>query len=205
MVPMFKRLAVAALTIATSLGGLSTPSVAADLTPPPLQPTFTPPPPVPNPYGILSEVRFGLLAHGVYTHEYGSVDVTGEVLTVRPYTTGTFWDYFIPKFHLGTDINTVGGTSSVYGGITWQFPIYQKVFGELTFGGSLNDGHTGIVVPTEYSRVGCHELFRESAALGYHLTEHWNIVAIAGHESNAGYCKHNEGITNIGAKLGYVF
>ena len=188
-----------------ALSSVALPAAAADLTAPPPPPTFVAPAPAASPYGILSEARLGLLAHGVYTHEFGSVDVNGELLTVRPYSFGNAWDYLIPKFHLGGDLNTVGRTSDVYAGITWQFPLFYRFFGELTFGGSYNDGHTGLVVPTEYSRVGCHELFRESASVGYHLSEHWNIMAIAEHNSNAGLCKHNEGLTNIGARLGYVF
>ena len=194
-----------AVLLAWALSTVAFSARAADLTVAPSPPTFVAPAPVSSPYGILSEARFGLLAHGVYTHEFGSVDVNGELLSVRPYTFGTAWDDLIPKFHLGGDLNTDGRTSEVYAGITWQFPLYQRFFGELTFGGSYNDGHTGLVVPPEYSRVGCHELFRESASLGYHLTEHWNIMAIAEHNSNAGLCKHNEGLTNIGARLGYGF
>ncbi len=202
---MVRRLSGSSILLGWALSTLALPAPAADLSVPPPLPTFVAPAPVTSPYGILSEARLGLSAHGVYTREFGSVDVNGELLTVRPYTFGTFWDYFIPKFHLGGDLNTDGKTSEVYAGITWQFPLYQRFFGELTFGGSYNDGHTGLVVSPEFSHVGCHELFRESAALGYHLTEHWNIIAIAEHNSNAGLCKHNEGLTNIGARLGYVF
>ena len=194
---MFSALAVAASSLS---------ALAADLTAPPPPPVFVPRQPVgPSPFGILSEVRFGALAHGLFDVESGTVDVTGEVLTIKPYHTTGLWDYFIPRFHLGGDLNTDGKTSSVYGGVTWSFPVYERLFGELTFGGSLNDGETGRVIPSGFAHVGCNALFRESASVGYHLSDHWNVLATLSHESNASLCNHNAGITNVGAKLGYVF
>ncbi len=181
---------------------------AADLTAPPPPPVFvpTPPPVTVRQYSFLSEARFGVFAHGVATAEYGSVGLNGELLSVKPFTVANpLWNYFIPQFHVGGDLDTGGHTSDVYGGLTWQFPIYQRVFGELTFGGSGNDGKAGLVVPAGNSRVGCNVLFRESVSLGYRLSEHWNIMATAEHMSNASLCQHNEGISNIGARLGYVF
>ena len=172
-------------------------------------PTFVSAPAAPaSPYGILSEARFGVLAHGVDEHEFGTVDVNGEVLFNKVYHLQGAWDYLIPRFHLGGNLNTAGRTSDVYGGVTWQFPIYRRFFGELGFGGDLNDGDTRLVFPKTGNtdiRVGCVANFRESASLGYHLDDHWNLMAFAEHASNAGLCAHNEGITAIGARVGYVF
>ena len=180
---------------------------AADLTTPPPDPVFVAPAPVPaaSPFGILSEVRIGASAHGIPKREVGSVDVNGEILTVKPYTLNTAWDYLIPRFHVGGDLNTAGKTSQVYAGLTWQFPIYARFFGEATFGGEANDGHTGFIVPAGYAAVGTHVMFRESGSIGYHLTEHWNILATIEHSSNAGLAKRNQGITNVGGRLGYAF
>ncbi len=191
------------------LATASVPAVAADLparTAP--LPTFAAPSPfVASPYGLLSEVRLGVLAHGIDEHEFGTVDVNGEILFVKPYHVAGAWDYLIPRFHLGGNVNTSGRTSDVYGGVTWQFPIYARFFGELGFGGDLNDGDTRLVFPKGNTdiRVGCVANFRESASLGYHLDDHWNLMAFAEHASNAGLCAHNEGITAIGARVGYVF
>ena len=198
-----------ALTAAAVACGAASPVLAADLparTAP--LPTFVAPAPVaPSPYGILSEVRFGVLAHGIDEHESGTVDVNGEMLFVKPTHLQGAWDYLIPRFHLGGNLNTAGRTSDVYGGVTWQFPIYSRFFGELGFGGDLNDGNTSKVFPKGNTdiRVGCVANFRESASLGYHLDEHWNAMAFAEHASNAGLCAHNEGITAIGGRVGYVF
>ncbi|MGI3902883.1 MAG: acyloxyacyl hydrolase [Janthinobacterium lividum] len=205
----FSRFGQVLTAAALSLGALS-PAVAADLPArtAPLPTFIAPAPVVSSPYGILSEVRFGVLAHGVDEHEFGTVDVNGEILTVKPTHLQGAWDYLIPRFHLGGNVNTSGRTSDVYGGVTWQFPIYNRFFGELGFGGDLNDGNTSKVFPkfgNNDIRVGCVANFRESASLGYHLDEHWNVMAFAEHASNAGLCAHNEGITAMGARVGYAF
>ena len=159
-----------------------------------------------SPYGFLSEFRFGLFAHGVYEHEFGSVDINGEVLTLKPYHLEGDWDYLVPRFHLGGNLNTAGGTSDVYSGMTWNFPVWRRFFGELTFGGDANDGNTDKVFRNDTQiRVGCAVMFHESISFGYHLDEHWNILATAEHSSNAGFCSHNEGITAIGSRIGYMF
>ena len=209
--PMMFRRFGQVVSAGTLFAGAVSPAFAADLparTAP--LPTFVAPQPVapPSPYGILSEARFGVLAHGVDEHESGSVDVNGEVLFNKVYRLQGAWDYLIPRFHLGGNLNTAGRTSDVYGGVTWQFPIYSRFFGELGFGGDLNDGDTRKVFPKTGNtdiRVGCVANFRESASLGYHLDDHWNLMAFAEHASNAGLCAHNEGITAIGARVGYVF
>ena len=196
-------------TAAALLWGALSPAVAADLPArtAPLPSFVVAPPAVASPYGILSEVRFGVLAHGIDEHEFGSVDVNGEVLTVKPYHLTGAWDLLIPRFHLGGNLNTAGRTSDVYGGVTWQFPIYARFFGELSFGGDANDGNTSKVFPkgNDDIRVGCVLNFHESGSIGYHLDDHWNLMAYAQHASNAGACAHNEGITSIGARVGYVF
>ena len=205
---MMRRRDGRALVVGLLLCGSVLPAAAADLPTPTLPPNYVMPAPlVPSsPYGILSEARFGLLAHSIDEHEFGSVDVNGELLTVKPTHLNGAWDYLIPRFHLGGTLNTAGGTSDVYGGVTWQFPIYQRIFGEVTFGGSANDGNADrVITNTTDNRVGCHVMFRESGSIGYHLTEHWNVMVLAEHISNAGFCLHNEGVTNMGARLGYVF
>ena len=201
---------IAGGTLVGALAPSVSPSVASDLPAPtaPLPTFVAPPPAVAGPYGILSEARFGVLAHGIDEHEFGTVDVNGEALFTKVYHLSGAWDYLIPRFHLGGNLNTAGRTSDVYGGVTWQFPIYGRFFGEVSFGGDLNDGDTRRVFPktgNDNIRVGCVANFRETGSLGYHLDDHWNLMAFAEHASNAGFCAHNEGITAMGARVGYAF
>ena len=173
-------------------------------------PTFlTPSPAVASPYGILSEARFGVLAHGIDEHEFGSVDVNGELLFnqgLSPVGGLGLPDPALPRRAATSTRPDARATSTAAS--TWQFPIYGRFFGELGFGGDLNDGDTRLVFPKTGNtdiRVGCVANFRESASLGYHLDDHWNLMAFAEHASNAGLCAHNEGITAMGARVGYAF
>ncbi len=76
----------------------------------------------------------------------------------------------------------------------------------MTFGGSANDGNADrVITNTTDDRVGCHVMFRESGSIGYHLTEHWNVMAWPSTSPMRDFCLHNEGVTNMGARLGYVF
>ena len=204
---MVRHVSGAAVLVGCALSSVALSARAADLTTPPPAPVFVAPAPVAvsSPFGILSEVRIGASAHGIPKREVGSADINGEILTVKPYTFGNAWDYLVPRFHVGGDLNTAGKTSQAYAGLTWQFPIYARFFGEATFGGEYNDGNTSFVVPAGYAAVGTHVMFRESGSIGYHLTEHWNIMATIEHSSNAGLAKRNQGITNVGGRLAYVF
>ena len=61
------------------------------------------------------------------------------------------------------------------------------------------------LVPKTFNALGCSPLFREAAAVGFRLNEHWSVMATVEHMSNAGLCGDNRGLTNFGGKLGYTF
>ena len=189
----------------TALALASTGAAAADFPASPASYAVAAPAPA-SPYGLLSELRGGVFYHGYDDREAGTVDINGELISPRIVETNTgYWNYLIPRLHLGGNVNTAGLTSDVYTGLTWTVPIYRRLFGEITLGGSYNDGHTAYNPPHKYSPVGCHLMFRESASLGYQITDHWNVMATIEHISNDGLCDRNAGITNIGGRIGYVF
>jgi hypothetical protein len=155
---------------------------------------------------IVSEVRVGGFAHDPVSPEGGSADLNAEVLFAKPATSpDPVWNALIPRPSVGTTINSGGKTSTAYAGVNWTYDITKQVFADASFGGSVNDGYTGNVVPNGFNKLGCHLLFRESASLGYRLTEHWSIMGTVEHNSNAGLCAQNRGLTNFGARLGYTF
>jgi hypothetical protein len=152
-----------------------------------------------------SEVRVGALAHQIEDSpgEEG-VDLNLEVL-FNPlsgnYSNRILQHFLTPRPHLGTSINLNGDTSQFYFGVTWDIPLYNRVFFETSFGGSLNDGpHEG---GHGQSAFGCTLNFRESASLGYDISDHWDIMLTIDHMSNAGICDENRGLTNAGVRLGY--
>jgi hypothetical protein len=152
------------------------------------------------------EIRGGVFAHDPFSPEKGSADINAEFLAKLPFATAEGpWSFLVPRVHVGTTVNTVGRTSHVYAGFTWTYDITRQFFVEASFGGAFHNGYTGDVPRYHHNALGCSPLFRESASLGYRLTENWSVMATIEHLSNAGLCTQNRGLTNVGARIGYRF
>lgn len=177
------------------------PSFAADLgaTPVARAPSFLASP------ASRFEIRGGVFAHDPWSPEQGSADLNIEALSPRLYSTGSAWDVLIPRAHLGGTINFNGKTSHGYAGLAWTFDITQQFFVEASFGGAIHNGKTGSTIVPNHNALGCSPLFRESASIGYRITEAWSMMATVEHLSNAGLCSNNRGLTNAGVRLGYSF
>lgn len=156
-------------------------------------------------FPAIDEFRFGVLAHQVEDSpgEEG-VDINLEILFGRPARHYSHWlleHYLRPRPHIGASINTNGDTSQVYAGVTWDIKLTDRMFFESTFGGALHNGpHDG---DEGESSFGCTLNFRESASLGFVLSERWRLLLTVDHMSNAGLCDENRGITNAGVRFGY--
>lgn len=154
----------------------------------------------------VSEVRVGGLIHDPLSPERGSVDLSGEVLFVKPFTSeDPLWNALIPRPDIGGTANFAGKTSEAYAGFAWDYDVTSRVFVEGGLGGSVNDARTGTVVPPGYNAMGCDASFRESASGGFRLTQNWSVMGTVEHMSNAGFCPPNRGLTNFGARVGYTF
>ena len=197
MRPLQLSLGVALLMVA---GVLACEASAADLTAPL---AYAPPT---LGVGLISELRGGVLAHNPAGRENGSADVNLELLFVKPIQPANpVMAFLVPRIHLGTTINTVGDTSSVYAGFTWTYDFTDKLFAEVSAGAGFHNGKTSRFVPADRISLGCSPLFRESASLGYRFSPNWSVMATVEHVSNAGLCHDNPGITNYGVRVGYVF
>ena len=173
-------------------------------------PAFVLAAPPAEPMRLFNELRLGGFAHGFGNPERGTVDVKVEALTRRlnlVETTDPLWTALAPRLHLGASINTAGRTSQGYLGLTWTYDVTAKIFVEGSLGGSVNDGRTGYDGVTPYTRakLGCHVLFRESASVGYRITESWSVMATVDHISNGTLCGLNRGLNTVGLRLGYSF
>lgn len=100
-------------------------------------------------------------------------------------------------------------TSQVYAGLEWKLDIAPRWFVTAGFGAAIHNGETDRYDPVaDANRVsntafyGCRVLFRIAGDVGYRLTDrvsasfHWN------HISNAGLCNNNEGLDQMGLRLG---
>ena len=200
---------------ATALAAVS-PVLAADLgAAPPPAPVYDAPA---QPLSIVSELRIGGAIQDPGSAEgkargFAKENVNGEILFAKPVVSADpFWQAFVPRPTVGGSYNTGGRTSYAYIGATWTVDLFPETFNRRLFldgffGAAAHDGYTGPKAGTPYgfNTLGCSPLFREAAALGFRITEHWSIMATVEHMSNAGLCANNRGLTNYGGKIGYTF
>jgi hypothetical protein len=178
---------------------------AADLVAPtPAAEAFVPEPAYS--WRVLDEVRGGIYAYGVDDPPEGqSVSINFELLTSRLPIGGQAW--YVPRLHVGATINTDDAPSHGYAGATWTVNVTDWAFVEATFGGGVHNGSTASAAnatPGE-SPLGCAVLFRESASLGFRVSDQWSVIGTIEHLSNAGLCDGNRGITEAGVRVGYSF
>jgi hypothetical protein len=158
---------------------------------------------------FLSELRGGVYYNNLENYGEQGADVNGEIL-LRPIT-GTYNNAFVqflltPRPHLGATLNTQGNTSFVYTGLTWSHQLFDSpLFIEGSFGAALHNGHTGSVRRTDAANLGCAALFHEAGSIGIIFENKLRVMATIEHFSNAGLCKQNQGMTNIGMRVGKLF
>src|SRR5262249_23774443 len=116
-----------------------------------------------------------------------------------------------PRLHLGIVANTVGKTDYGYVGLTWSgrpwrplLALPEPLFIAGSLGGAVHDGHLD-AGPSDRKRLGARFLFRESVEVGYQLTQGLSVSLMLDHVSNAGLATHNQGLTNLGARVGFRF
>lgn len=153
---------------------------------------------------VVSEIRGGIYSHDIdfwsFPREEG-VDVNGEVLFVSPEFLAPL---FAPRPHIGTTISTAGDTSHIYAGLTWEYDVTSDFFLDLNLGGSAHNGKLDTDDSNRKS-FGSSVLFRVGGAVGYRLTSNWNVSLQYEHISNANLAPPNEGMDNLGVRLGYLF
>ncbi|WP_170936939.1 MULTISPECIES: acyloxyacyl hydrolase [Rhodomicrobium] len=165
------------------------------------------PPPRPSGFGpTVDEFRLGFVFEDVEDENDsrpGEYAANVEMLFTRlDGNYGNRWiDVFLrPRPHFGTLISFDNGVNQIYGGFTWDYHLTDWLFIEGSFGGAAHDGIT-----TEYDgdSLGCPVQFRESASVGFELTERLRLLATIDHMSNAGLCDANQGLTNASVRLGF--
>jgi lipid A 3-O-deacylase len=159
----------------------------------------------------VSEFKFGVLAHDVGLfdkHVESGADVNFELLFTPPQALSVIGS---PRPDVGGTLNTAGGTSSGYFGLTWGITLIQSLFGwgnsvflNGSLGGAVQGGYTN-EAPPDRKKLGSTLLARESLELGYQLTPSVSVSGFLDHMSNANLATHNAGLTDAGARLGFKF
>lgn len=185
---MMRRSSLHALTIAAlaSYGGVS--AASAD-----------------EARGAGSQLRIGGFSHSISMPEFGTTDLHISGL-LPAFDLGPSMAKSGLSLHpeLGADLNLNGKTSAVFAGFAAVAQLPANFLAEADLGVSANNGYTS-GAPSGRLEVGCNALFREALGLGYRLTNQVSVMAVAEHMSNANLCQPNNGITNIGLRLGYSF
>jgi len=153
------------------------------------------------------ELKLGVMAHdiGILGHQKeDGVDGNAEVLWLSPK-----WLSWLgsPRPHVGTHINTHGDTSQIYGGLTWTYEpaALDPVWGAFAFGGAVHNGETGTTTNPDEKELGSRVLFRLGLELGYNVTERTSVSVLYDHVSNANLADQNEGLNNLGLRVGIRF
>jgi hypothetical protein len=156
------------------------------------------------------EFRTGALYHAAGflgpDTEAGGVDLNIEFLTPRlGLAQDTPWAFLAPRLVTGGTLNFDGKTSVAYAGLAWTLDITPEWFLEPTFGGAIHSGK--LDVPNDSGRLslGCRELFRPGLSSGYRLNENWSVILTWEHISNANLCARNNGLNDLGMKIGFTF
>ena len=160
---------------------------------------------------IVDEFKIGVFAHdvGLFDHRVeAGADVNFESLFNSPDVLSVIGS---PRPHLGGSVNTAGNTDQGYFGLTWGITLFPNLFGSGdglfangSLGGAIQDGYTNSA-PSGRKTLGSTALFRESLELGYQLTPAVSLSAFLDHMSNADLARHNSGLTDAGARLGFKF
>ncbi|MEI2299801.1 acyloxyacyl hydrolase [Ensifer sp. MJa1] len=111
-----------------------------------------------------------------------------------------------PRIYTGAAVATSSnGVNQAYGGLSWTFDMTKRLFVEFGAGGTVHDGDLDDP-DGDGPQLGCRFLFREYAAAGVRLDDHWNVSATVEHASHANLCDGpNSGLTCAGLALGYKF
>jgi lipid A 3-O-deacylase len=158
----------------------------------------------------LSEIRVGVLAHDqaplVNNIEAGT-DLNLEVLFPSPRILHGIGS---PRPHIGVTIASEG-TSLAYAGLTWEYNFRS---GWFLVGGAGLAAHDGDPLQEEEQTqreaetekaLGCRVVAHFGVGAGYRISSRWNVAIHYEHLSNATLCGSNEGLENIGVRVGRVF
>ncbi|MEZ5893937.1 MAG: acyloxyacyl hydrolase [Parvularculaceae bacterium] len=111
----------------------------------------------------------------------------------------------VAGFTLATDDDA---TSQIYGGLEWKFDI-DRFFVAGGVGLAFHNGESSRYDPiADADRVdhtiffGCPVLFRLAGDVGYNVTERVSVSLHWNHISNAELCSENEGLDQMGLRVG---
>ena len=164
--------------------------------------------------GVVDELRIGLHAHDVHhaalpflVGEWDTSrieDVSFDVLFTSPDIDALRW-IGAPRPEIGATLNLAGRDSMVHANLTWQLPVFDTPFYlEAALGAALHDGALTNADPGR-KNFGCRVNFYERWGVGAHISDNATATLTYEHTSNNGWCEANDGLSNVGLRLGWKF
>jgi lipid A 3-O-deacylase len=166
-------------------------------------------------WGIVSQVRVGVLSHDMaftgdsgltfpdpfrHRHESGA-NVSGEVTFVSP---AIFNHIGSPRPRVGASVNLAGYTNDVYADLNWRYAFHAGPFAEAFFGEAWHDGALRHANPHR-SELGARFLFHLGLEAGWRLHGHQDLSVMWEHLSNGSFAHPNQGLDSLGIRYGYRF
>lgn len=149
-------------------------------------------------------IRFGVSAQDFTSPEPGA-NLRGEVIFAKPafLNDPALPALWMPAPLAGLSANLGHGTSFLYAGALWTFPVAGPLFVEASISVA---GNNGVSEPGQgRAALGCRAGFREEAGIGWRFDQAWSAILTVEHYSNANLCNHNRGLTNLGLMIGRSF
>ena len=155
--------------------------------------------------GLLAGFSGGILAHGVpmwsrASFEERGVTLNGEVDSVP------FVEVLGGSIHpeLGASFTPDGGTSYAYADLKYEIMVPGGLFFGAGLGAAVQDGYLRATSP-DHNGLGSRVLFHVPLEAGIAFAEHYRASIYFEHVSNAYLTSPNEGLDNLGVRLGYRF
>jgi hypothetical protein len=167
------------------------------------------------PWGVISELRVGLLAHDVVfpsfrhvvvpnpfgRHFEGGVNLNAEIAFVSP---GFLRVIGSPRPRIGGSLNTAGYTSNLYVDMDWRYQFAAGPFVEGFLGGTVHDGRLRDANP-EFAELGSRFLFHIGLEAGFRIARRHGLSLFWEHMSNSALASKNQGMDSTGIRYGYRF
>lgn len=164
--------------------------------------------------GVVDELRVGLHAanahYALFPTDPDGWDLTHiETVSLDVLFTSPDVDVFrwigSPRPELGASVNLAGRDSMAHLGLTWQLPLFETPFYlEGTFGAAIHNGALSGAEPGRQN-FGCRVNFYERYGVGANLSNSVTATLAYEHTSNAGLCDYNDGLSNLGFRVGVKF
>lgn len=164
--------------------------------------------------GLFNEVRLGVYQHDtglIGTQKESGVDFSVEALSQPLFSL----NILAPRIVVGGVINSEGQTNQLYVGFADQWDFAQSVFApgdaffvEGTVGAAWHDGKIDVVgtpLESDWKSHGSRFLIRSGGDIGYRIDSTWSIALSFNHVSNGYFADKNEGMNDIGLRVGMRF